>query len=547
MARRSWWGWGYEDEGLSKKEVSDLAALLGDRFGLDGSLKAVPSLDSLAPARPRLVPPGSLAPRFAADTFARASHAYGKSYRDVVRALSGSLEHPPDLVAFPRDETEVVEVVEWCGSVGAAVIPFGGGSSVVGGVEPDVGEGYSGCVSLDLGALDRVLELDRSSLAARISAGVLGPALEAQLRPHGLTLRHLPQSFEFSSLGGWIATRSAGHFATGPTHIDDLVESTRVVTPSGILETRRLPASGAGPSPDRLLIGSEGTLGVITEAWVRVRPRPRWRAGGTALFPTFSAGADCVRALAQSGLEPSNCRLIDPLEALVNGAGDGSSAVVLVGFESPDHPLDAWADRAAELVQDHAGRIGTESWHVTDLGGTSSAGTGTVAGSDGGEGASALWRRSFLRAPYLRDALVRLGVICETFETAVTWDRLEDLCATVIAASNEALESIGAAAGFVTCRVTHAYPDGAAPYFTVIAPARPGGELEQWATVKGAASEAVLAAGGTITHHHAVGREHRPWYERQTPPLYAEALKAAKDVLDPDGICNPGALLPPSR
>jgi alkyldihydroxyacetonephosphate synthase len=548
--RRSWWGWGYEDAALSATDAAALGALLGPRFGLDGSRRRAPSVDTLDLARPRLEAPGSLRAICSSTPAERAAHAYGKSYRDIVRALEGRIDHPPDIVARPRDEHDVAAVLDWCGDIGAAVVPYGGGSSVVGGVEPDVGEGYVGAVTLDLGALDRVLDVDHISLAARIQAGVLGPALEDQLRPHGLTLRHFPQSFECSTLGGWIATRAGGHFATGPTHIDDLVESVRAVTPAGVVESRRLPASGAGPSPDRLLLGSEGALGVVTEAWVRVRPRPRWRAGGPVRFATFAQGVAAVRALAQSGLEPSNCRLLDPLEAAVNGVGDASAAVLIVGFESAHHGLDAWADLAAQCVADHGGQVEADHWHSLDTGGAGDIGGASDTGDTDPTGAlhaggAEAWRRSFVRAPYVRDALVTMGVMVETFETAVTWDRFSELHQGVTAAVNAALAGEGAGQGFVTCRLTHAYPDGAAPYFTVIAPARRGAELEQWDVVKAAASDVIVGSGGTITHHHAVGRDHRPWYDGQRPSLFAEALRAAKGVFDPGWICNPGVLVDP--
>jgi alkyldihydroxyacetonephosphate synthase len=247
-----------------------------------------------------------------------------------------------------------------------------------------------------------------------------------------------------------------------------------------------------------------------------------------------------VRAIAQSGLEPSNCRLIDPLEAQNNGVGDGRAAVLLVGFESADHPVGPWADRAQECVRDCGGSIEPDSWRASEASAHDDGG-----GTPGRDPARA-WRRSFLRAPYVRDALVTLGVLCETFETAVTWDRFDELYASVTAAVTDALEDSGAAGGVVTCRFTHAYPDGPAPYFTVLAPASPGGELEQWASVKAAASDAVLGAGGTITHHHAVGRDHRPWYDRERPELFARTLVAAKTVLDPHGILNPGVLVDPA-
>ena len=287
MARRKFWGWGLEGEGLATSEVEQLGAVFTERLGIDGvRVQEPPRVEELDLPAPRLVPPASLGPVFSTDPYDRAAHTYGRSFRDLVRAFRRDYAHAPDLVAFPRGEDELLAVLEWCSGAGAAAIPFGGGSSVVGGVEPDVGEGYRGTVSVDLRHLQGVLEIDPASRAARIAAGTLGPALEEQLKPHGLTLRHFPQSFEWSTLGGWIATRSGGHFATLHTHIDEFVEAIRVVAPSGVLETRRLPGSGAGPSMERLFCGSEGTLGVITEAWMRLQPRPRFRAGaGPASTP----------------------------------------------------------------------------------------------------------------------------------------------------------------------------------------------------------------------------------------------------------------------
>jgi alkyldihydroxyacetonephosphate synthase len=298
------------------------------------------------------------------------------------------------------------------------------------------------------------------------------------------------------------------------------------VTPSGTIETRRLPGSGAGPSPDRMLIGSEGILGVITQAWVRLQDRPSHKASAAVTFPDFERGAEAVRALGQSGLYPANCRLLDPGEAALTGASQDGALLVL-GFESADHPVDAWMDRALELVRDHGGTVGRR---------------GGAAGD--GKGSVGAWREVFLRAPYLRDTFVACGVISETFETAVTWDRFEGLHRSVLEATERALEET-CGGGRVMCRFTHVYPDGPAPYFTVLAPARRGSEIEQWDTIKAAASEAIIDAGGTITHHHAVGRDHRPWYDRQRPPAFADALRAAKRALDPAAVLNPGVLIDP--
>jgi alkyldihydroxyacetonephosphate synthase len=525
--RLKFWGWGYEDQQPPHEQVEQAAAGIRARlrFGAEEVERPV-RLEDIELPPPRLEPPPALEEICSTLVYERAAHAYGKSYRDLVRAFRGQFDHPPDMVARPRDEAELSVVLDWCAEAGAAAIPYGGGTSVVGGVEPLLPEGYAGAVTVDLKALDRVLEVDRFSRAARIQAGATGPRLEKQLREHGLTLRHFPQSFEYSTLGGWIATRSGGHFATLYTHIDDLVESVRAITPGGTWESRRLPGSGAGPSPDRLLIGSEGTLGVITEAWMRVQERPRWRASAGVRFESFELGADAVRALSQSGLHPSNCRLLDGEEAALTGAAPDGRALLVLGFESADHPLDAWMERAAELCRDHGGELPRAP----------------RAGERGSsEGA---WRDAFLQAPYLRDTLLAAGILSETFETAITWDRFEGFVAGVRERAENALRDV-CGAGRLTCRLTHVYPDGAAPYFTLLAPVRRGSELEQWAEVKGAASEAVLAAGGTITHHHAIGRDHRPWYDRQRPEPFALALRAGKAALDPHAILNPGALFDP--
>ena len=528
MARRlKHWGWGYEDEQPSEQELRATCAFLAQRLGFGSSDPQHPvPLSEVSLPEPRLRPPASLAEICFTDPYERALHAYGRSYRDVVRAFRGRFDHPPDVVVRPRTEQEVADALDWALAAGAAVIPFGGGTSVVGGVEGRIdGEQFAGVVTIDVRALDRVLEVDPVSLSARIQAGATGPNLEAQLGEHGLTLRHFPQSFQFSTLGGWIATRAGGHFATLYTHIDDLVESVRALTPSGVWESRRLPGSGAGVSPDRMLIGSEGILGVITEAWVRVRPRPRFRASAGVRFPDFATGADAVRALSQSGLYPTNCRLIDAGEAEMTGAGDGSSALLVLGFESPAFDVEHLMSLALECCGDHGG-----SWERRESRG------------DAGSGSVGSWREAFLRAPYLRDTFVAMGVFSETFETAITWERFPAFHESVLDAASAAVREV-CGAGSVTCRFTHVYPDGPAPYYTILAPARAGAELEQWAEIKRAASDAVIAAGGTITHHHAVGRDHRPWYDVQRPDPFAAALAGAKAAVDPGGALNPGVLI----
>jgi alkyldihydroxyacetonephosphate synthase len=537
------WGWGYEDQAPTATQLREAAEGIRKRFGFGGEVEKPVPLEAVELRKSRLKRPSGLGDLFSADHYERTAHALGKAYRDVVRGFRGRFENPPDLVAFPRTESEIETVLSWAEAEGAAVVPFGGGTSVVGGVEPRLGERPA--VAMDLRRLDRVLEVDAASGAARIQAGATGPRLEEQLREYGLTLRHFPQSFEYSTLGGWIATRAGGHFATLETHIDDLVESVRAITPRGTWESRRLPASGAGPSPDRLLIGSEGILGAIAEAWVRVRPRPEHKTSVAVEFEHFAAAARAVRELAQSGLHPSNCRLLDAGEAELTGAGDGEAHILVLGFESAAVPVDTATAQALEIVRAHGGQpqppTGRKPVHIS--------GNRPVGGEDGGAVES--WRGAFLLAPYLRDTFVACGVLSETFETAVTWDRFEELHATVMETARRAIAEVagapaeGRGAPRISCRLTHAYPDGAAPYFTVLSPAIRGGEVEQWDEIKAAVSEALLAAGGTITHHHAVGRDHRPWYDRQRPAPFAAALRAVKAELDPAGMLNPGVLIDP--
>ncbi|GAC1332648.1 MAG: FAD-binding oxidoreductase [Beijerinckiaceae bacterium] len=530
---RRFWGWGYDDDALTPAEESMVAARVRQLAGRDGvSPGPVPKVVDFDLRKPRISPPAAIAASFSATPHDRLAHAYGKSFPDILRMWMRDCSNPPDLVAFPDDEAAIVDILDWAGRNNIAVIPFGGGSSVVGGVEPAVGEGYAGTLSLDLERLDKVIEIDRLSRAARIGAGIFGPALEDQLRPHGLTLRHYPQSFQFSTLGGWIVTRSGGHYATAKTHIDDFVESTRMVTPSGILESRRLPGSGAGPAPDRLVMGSEGILGIVTEAWMRLQDRPKFRANASIRFGDVFAAARAVRALSQSGLDPTNCRLLDQNEVAFNHVGDRKSPTLILAFESADHDVGAWMARALELARDHGGQL--DSGEETK-----------EAGSD----AAAVWSNAFIRMPIWRDFMIGMGIIMDTFETAVTWDKFEEFYRGVKRESEAAIRKATGRAATVSCRFTHVYPDGPAPYFTYAVLGSESGDLKsalaRWVDIKRACNEIVTRLGGTITHHHAVGRDHRDGYERETPELFRAALAAAKHRLDPAGILNPGVLIDP--
>jgi alkyldihydroxyacetonephosphate synthase len=517
--RLKFYGWGMEETGLNEAERERLFRFLAARLGVEPRLIAAPRMADISLRPPRVAPPDNIARVFTFDPYERLLHTYGKSYPETVRAFDRDFTNAPDLVAIPANEADVSAVLEWASGANVAIIPFGCGSSVVGAVEPVVDDWYAGAVSLDLRRFDRVLEIDQTSRAARIQAGIRGPAIDAALKQQGLSIRHYPQSFEFSTLGGWIATRSGGHFATLYTHIDDFVESIRTMTPVGAMESRRLPGSGAGPSPDRMIIGSEGTLGVILEAWMRLQGRPRFRGDAVFGFPDLFAAAQAVRAVGQAGLYPSNLRVIDNHEAGINGINNYEETLLILAFESADHPVAAWMMRAIELILDHGGRRHPD------------------------ESAALTWRTAFIRMPYKRELTVPLGVISDTFESAVTWDKFEDFHGAVGAATAEGIKEATGRAGTLSTRFTHIYPDGPAPYYTLNASGTPGRLIEQWRHIKTRASDAVLAAGGTITHHHAVGRHHMPWYREQRPILFGCALEAVKSALDPARVLNPGVLV----
>ncbi|MCH8222819.1 MAG: FAD-binding oxidoreductase [Chloroflexi bacterium] len=540
MPRRSFWAWGMETDEPTSAHLQETANQLSSRYGIDVAAPEPLKPAGLALRAPRISLSDDLADDLrdicSVDDWDRAYHTYGRSYPDRIRAFRGEFPSPPDVVARPRKEEDIERLLEWCTIRGYHAIPFGGGSSVVSGFEPEADA--EGVVTIDMERLDQILEVDEVSRAARIQAGVYGPALDSQLRPYGLTMRHFPQSFEYSTLGGWLATRSGGHYATNHTRIDDFAESIRMISPSGVWESLRLPGSGAGPSPDRMVLGSEGTLGIITEAWMRVQARPEYRASAGVYFERYEDAWQAARNIAQAKLWPANLRLLDPVEGELAAGMDGRQSLLVIGFESSDLPQGANLRSAVAIARESGGRVSDDELMISDEGGR---GANTGAGRQGPVGA---WRESFIRAPYAMNATIPLGLVHDTFETAITWDRWPGLDESVRAAVQEALERV-CGGGTVSCRFTHVYPDGPAPYYTFIGMGRRGAEIEAWSEIKRVASDAVAAAGGTITHHHAVGKLHRPWYDRQRPDLFAESLRAAKRVLDPAGILNPGVLIDP--
>ncbi len=529
--RRSFYGWGYEDERVEEAEIREFERAWSRLLGVESFTPvAPPRLDEIALREPRIAVPASLAPICSQDRHERLYHTYGAGTVDVALAMRGEFRNPPDIVAFPRTEDDLVDLCDWAGSRGVAVVPYGGGTSVVGGVNPPEHDRYRGVLTVDMKHFDRVLEVDETSQSARIQAGVTGPSMERQLKSYGLTLRFFLQAWEFSTLGGWIATRAAGHFATAYTQIDDHVQSLRVITPGGVVASRRFPCSGAGPNPDRLFLGSEGALGFITEAWVRLHRRPVHRRLTSVRFADYTRAVEATRVISQSGLNPASARLVEREEAEYAGSSDGTFDILVLGFESADHPVDAWMARALDICRAHGG-----TWDEA-----------SVSGEGITDGSANSWRQKFLRGPYLREHAIARGVMRETMETAVPWSGFMALREHVKAETHRAIREVTGRSGSVTCRFTHLYPDGPAPYFTWFAYGDKARIPEQYRAIKQVAEQAMVDAGGTVTHHHALGRDHRPWYDRERPELFCTALRAAKDAFDPHAVLNPGVLFDPS-
>jgi len=536
---RSRWGWGYAGEMMDEDALAEQKEFYEEVLGFPERPVLDPvSIEEATLPEPAIDPPDHLADVCTTDRATRARRTYGMAQPEHIRAFHGDFSPAPDVVARPTTEAEVADLLAWASESNVAVSPVSGGTGVAGGTGPpedDLRAGYAGTLALDLRELDQVLEVDEESRTARIQGGALGPELNDQLGDHDLHLRHYPQSYLFAGLGGMIATRSGGHYATRYTHIDELVESVRMVCPAGTFETQRLPAHGAGPDAKRLVCGSEGILGVVTEAWMQVEPRPEYRSDAAVFFDGIHDAAAAIRDIVQAKLTPANCRLHDRVETSMYGLDDIEDDLVVLGFESVDYPTDEDLQRALDICERHGGRCPDGPDHY-----------GPGFGQERPEDSDVVrWGRAFQMGAS-GSANVPLAVINGTVETSVTWDRFEafheDMVASLEAAAEEACGM-----GHVSTRFTHVYPDGPAPYYTFQAPADPDPErqVEQWQTVKQAGLDTVMAHDLTPTHHHAVGRDHKDWYAEQIPENYGEALQAVKGVLDPAGVMNPGVLVDP--
>ena len=528
-----WWGWGDPERRVELPETAVAAVRAELGVGTDDGREPV-SIDQVSLPEARPIPD---AVRAAAGEIIdrpdeRIRHAAGRSYPDLVRLRTGRLEHAPDAVLRPADADGVEALLDACAGAGVAVVPFGGGTSVVGGVEALAGE-HSAVASLELSRL-RFVELDAESLTARLGAGLTGPEAEAALGALGATLGHFPQSFEEATIGGFAATRSAGQASSGYGRFDELVTAIELASPAGRLRTLQVPHTAAGPSLRELVLGSEGTLGVITEVACRVRPAPRTRVYEGWISESFEAGREIVRDLAQRHEAPDVLRLSDEEETRIS--------LELAGTEGlRKRALDAYL----ALRRRQGGCLMICGWEgeresVSRRRGLAQTRLRLGGAVSLGRSAGSSWYRSRYGGPYLRDELMNLGVLVETLETAHTWSRLDELYRAV----GDALRGALGERAIVMCHLSHAYADGASLYFTFLTRARPGEELEQWRQAKTAACEAIVATEGTITHHHAVGRDHAPYMQAEVGELGLEALRAVKERLDPGGIMNPGKLLP---
>ena len=530
-----WWGWG---DPAKRNELGESArGMLREELG-KAEPTELPALESIRLPGARELPEAvrSAAGRDAILTGEedRLLRAGGKSYPDLVRARSGAFEAAPDAVVVPRDAEHVAAIVEACASAGVAVVPFGGGTSVVGGVDPVAG-GHRAVIALDLARLRRC-DVDKVSLTARLGPGLRGPAAEAALAADGLTVGHFPQSFEYATIGGFAATRSAGQTSAGYGRFDELVTAVELTSPSGSLRTLETPHTAAGPALRELVVGSEGTLGVITDVTVRVRPAPAKKRYEGWIAEDFEAGAETVRALAQADALPDVTRVSDPEETRISLALSGMEGLKRSAFDAylrlrgrtgGSMMIVGWEGEPEDVE-----RRRSISAHILRANGAVSLGSAP----------GKAWAHGRFEGPYLRDELLDLGYFVETLETSHTWSRYAELYGAVRAALRSALEAQGTP-GIVMCHLSHAYRDGASLYYTFIARSKPGDEIEQWRAVKTAACEAIVAHGGTITHHHAVGRDHAPYMKAEVGELGLDALLAVKERLDPTGIMNPGKLL----
>jgi len=525
---RRLWGWGYEDESYPQSWTDRILPFLREIFPQAVPFPPPPGLSDYNLPPPRFSPPrGEGFPEVSSSPYDRVLHAMGRSLYDLIRLRLGRVESFPDYVAYPEREEEILRIMEWAERERISLVPFGGGSSVTGGVEAILPEGMGGVITVDLSRMNRILSVDEVSRMAEVEAGIYGPELDDLLKERGLTFRHFPQSYPFSTLGGWIATRSAGHYATSEGKIESRIRGLTVITPSrGRLSFPPFPGSSMGPDPIRVWIGSEGVLGIISRAVIELKPIPAYREVIGVRIPDFLSALEAVRAVIQAGFSLSHLRALDPWETFVYRMMRGEDrppeeAYLIVGDESPSEPVRARLESVYRILRRYGG---------------------VMVGKEEDRGDPSNWRSFFFAQPYLRDLLVGEGYLVDTLETAVTFGKAYELYESVREEILKVLEA-RCGGGFVSCRTTHVYPTGISLYFSFLAPSDPEGMGKVLKEVKSRALSRIVEMGGTASHHHACGRDHKEWLARELPRGWIEFLREMKGSLDPAGIMNPGVLL----
>lgn len=546
-----WWGWGLESKTYPLDDKPQFWPYLQETLKLAKLSKCPratfehvklppPRLDDKTLARLKKVVGDA---NVSAEKHRRLTHSLGRSYLDLLNLRRGHIRNPPDAVVYPGSEDEIARLLHFAQANRISAVPFAGGSSVVGGVEPIRRRRLRGAITLDLRRMNRVLDVDSVSLTATAETGISGPELEDALNEKGFMLAHFPQSFQFSALGGWIATRSAGQVSTKYGKIEDMVESLTLVSPSGRLETRAVPACASGPELKQLLIGSEGTFGVITKAKLRIKRLPEVRKYEGLMFKSFRDGINAIRETMQSGLIPAMMRLSDPDETEVS--------LVLASeptkfMEKVKRKFGLWmlerlgyaSPRACMMILGVEGdATSVKAERQVAVRACKRNGAFTI-----GSAVGRTWLNERFELPYLRDVLLDHCILVDTLETATTWDRLETLHGALKRSIEDALAAMGVT-GVAFAHVSHAYPDGASIYFTIIAPQVKGKEAQQWLKMKKAATDCIMRNGGTLSHHHGIGKDHAPWIRKELGAGGLGILRAIKRQLDPKGIMNPGKLL----
>ncbi|MXM66830.1 FAD-binding protein [Streptomyces sp. HUCO-GS316] len=525
-----WSGWG--DPARATRLPDTVIGLLRDLLGVQPRSTEPVALDEIAVPETPLdaTVRRALAEAVGGEAYvrtgaeARIRHTRGKSTPDLLRIRSGDVDGIPAAVVLPSSHDEVCAVLRVCAEHGLAVVPFGGGTSVVGGLAPELRRPF---VALDLARMNGLQDLDTVSRTVTLQPGLRAPHAEALLAGQGFTLGHFPQSYEWATIGGFAAARSSGQASAGYGRFDEMVLGLTLATPAGTLEVGRAPRSAAGPDLRQLVLGSEGAFGVITSVTVRIRPLPTTRIYEGWRFSSFEEGAAALRRLAQDGPRPTVLRLSDETETLIglaqpdaigsSGLPEAAGCMAIAGYEGTKEDTAHRRERAAAVLRESGG---------------------TCLGEEPGR----RWAHGRYSAPYLRDALLDAGAFAETLETATFWSRLPELYDAVRGALTTTLTQAGTPP-LVMCHISHVYENGASLYFTVVS-AQGDDPVAHWEPAKQAANEAILAAGGTISHHHGVGSDHRDWYVREAGLLGIDALKAVKRQLDPAGLLNPGILLP---